>query len=62
MRFFPVMVFAEKSKYTEARQEKSALHLPILKAFMRFWILFKVVNLHSFQSPNNYPKEYYFNG
>jgi hypothetical protein len=23
---FPVMVFAEKSKYTEARQEKSALH------------------------------------
>jgi hypothetical protein len=23
---FPVMVFAEKGKYTEARQEKSALH------------------------------------
>jgi hypothetical protein len=23
---FPVMVFAEKSKYTEALQEKSALH------------------------------------
>jgi hypothetical protein len=23
---FPVMVFAEKSKYTEERQEKSALH------------------------------------